>query len=66
MDVMENIKLSFTKAKMDMDALKQNVTEWIVLLSNKQREADSRLKAIEERIAFLERKHLERFDYDGR
>jgi len=62
MNVMENIKLSFTKIKLDLEALKQNITEWVVLLSNKQGEADSRLKQLEARIAYLEKKHLERLD----
>ena len=66
MSIVENIKMSFGKVRADIEAVKTNITEWIVFLSNKQKEADSRLKALEARIAFLERKHLERFDNYGR
>ena len=62
MNLIKNIKISFGKIKKDMGDLKQNTTEWIVFLSQKQREADSRIKVLESRIAYLERKHLERYE----
>jgi len=63
MNLAQNMKASFGRVKKDIEGLKHNSTEWIVFLSGKQRETDARLRQLEERAAFLERKLLEGYDY---
>ena len=50
----ENIKKSFKKAKKDLNAVKENITEWIRYLNFKSNDLDSRIGLLELRIAKLE------------
>lgn len=48
------IKRSFRKAREDMDALRVNITEWLMFLNKRQDEQEARIKKLEQRIFELE------------
>lgn len=50
----DTIKRSFRKAREDMDALRVNITEWLMFLNKRQDEQEARIKKLEQRIFELE------------
>ncbi len=54
----DTIKRSFRRVREDMDALRSNVTEWLVYLNGRQREQEARIQKLEERIFELEQEKL--------
>lgn len=54
----ETIKRSFRRMREDMDALRSNLTEWLVYLNSRQREQEARTRKLEERIFELEQERI--------
>ncbi len=54
----DTIKRSFRRVREDMDALRNNLTEWLVYLNGRQREQEARIRKLEERIFELEQETL--------
>lgn len=50
----DTIKRSFRKAREDMDALRMNITEWLMFLNKRQDEQEARIRKLEQRIFELE------------
>ncbi len=49
------VKNSFRKLKLDISALKENLSEWIMFLDSNQRDLQLRIKDLERRIEYMER-----------
>ena len=56
----EIVQKSFQRVKGDVNALKQNMSEWIVFYNDKHNKAERRIEQLEQRIIFLERQLLQK------
>ncbi|HLC96694.1 MAG TPA: hypothetical protein VJH97_05215 [Candidatus Nanoarchaeia archaeon] len=51
---------SFMKVRQDVSGIKKNVSDWFSYYNKKHTEQDNRIRFLEQRIAFLERKEMEK------
>ena len=54
----DTIKRSFRKAREDMDALRTNITEWLMFLNKRQDEQEARIRKLEQHIFELEQEKI--------
>ncbi|GEM_PF-2356752 len=54
------IRGSFLNAKMDVDNLKQSMSDWIIFLDHNQRDMKERIKVLEDRLRRLEKLQTEK------
>lgn len=52
------VKKSFRKVREDIDALRSNLTEWLVFLNGRQKEQEERIKKLERRLFELEQERV--------